>query len=131
MAHFSERRWYISSAGYFVCFDRKEAHFMHHLVLGKPAYRRVVDHINRVKTDNRGANLRLTTFSVNSRNSKVSTRNTSGTKGVSYIKKEKSWRAYIDLKGRTQHLGTYKDKNQAIAARMAADIVYEILTDVK
>lgn len=53
--------------------------------------------------------------------SKPGARNTSGIVGVSYDKSIRSWRAYIQFKGRVYKLGASTDKNVAIAFRKEAE----------
>lgn len=43
--------------------------------------------------------------------------NTSGVRGVSYIKSKSRWRAYMTINGKLKILGTFKDKQAAIDAR--------------
>jgi hypothetical protein len=52
---------------------------------------------------------------------KIRSDNTSGYKGVSYAKKKNCWRAVITLKGKTQSLGSFKRKEDAIKARKRAE----------
>jgi len=54
-----------------------------------------IDHINRVKDDNRIANLRLASNAENCRNSTKRVTNKSGYKGVCWHKNKKRWRAQI------------------------------------
>ena len=80
-----------------------------------------LDHINRVTSDNRIANLREATNVQNGRNRKVSGNNRSGATGVRFHNGDGVWRAYIGMDGRNIHLGNFKDKDAAIAARDAAE----------
>jgi hypothetical protein len=60
----------------------------------------VVDHLDGNPFNNKLNNLKLKSSSGNSRNTKKTTRNTSGVVGVSYSKTRNAWLAtYIDLKG--------------------------------
>ena len=52
-----------------------------------------IDHINRIKTDNRIKNLRWVTNKDNGRNSGMNTNNTSGNQGVCFHKTKKLWLA--------------------------------------
>ena len=77
-----------------------------------------IDHINGNRSDNRASNLRVVTKSENQRNAKRRTDNTSGHAGVS--KKGRRWIAYINKNGRRTYLGGFSNKDDAIAARKAA-----------
>ena len=75
-----------------------------------------VDHIDRNKLNNRKVNLRLVSHRVNLKNTNIYSNNTSGCTGVSWDKKGNCWRAAItDNKGKILRLGSFKDKEGAIA----------------
>jgi len=76
----------------------------------------VVDHINGVKTDNSWINLRDITHSQNLRNCGLSSRNTSGYKGVSYMKGRNMYSAHIGYKGKQKYLGCFKEPKEAYKA---------------
>ena len=73
----------------------------------------LVDHINRVKDDNRWNNLRHATNSQNNINSKKQKNNTSGYKGVSWHKASGKWSVGIGYKGKRQNLGLYNNIQEA------------------
>ena len=75
-----------------------------------------IDHINRVKTDNRIVNLRLATVSQNAMNKDKQRNNTSGHKGVYLAKKSQKWVAQCTVNKVTKHIGTYSDLGEAKAA---------------
>lgn len=77
-----------------------------------------IDHINRVKTDNRIANLREATPSQNLANT-FSSRNTSGYRGVSRTA-EGRWRAFISINNRNKNLGAFETPEEAYAAYCTA-----------
>lgn len=80
-----------------------------------------VDHINRVRDDNRWGNLREASKSENGRNTGLRKTNTSGIKGVSWDRSRGKWLATICV-GRVQTaLGRFDTKEEAIAARRAAE----------
>jgi hypothetical protein len=80
-----------------------------------------IDHINRVKHDNRIANLRPATSSENQCNRGVQSNNTSGVTGVARNRHDTAWQAYIKLAGKRKHLGTFQDFDEAVAVRKAAE----------
>ena len=55
----------------------------------------IIDHINGDATDNRLCNMRNTTISGNARNTKKSTKNTSGVTGVQYDTIRSKWRVRV------------------------------------
>lgn len=84
-----------------------------------------IDHINRVKDDNRITNLREVSATCNMRNRGVTRNNTSGVVGVRWRKDKKIWLAYIKVDGKLFELGSYKDKGDAVQARWEAEVKYK------
>ena len=86
----------------------------------------VIDHINRIRNDNRWTNLRLVDLSENSRNQFLSPRNTSRVTGVSWDKSENKWKAsgayWLNGNKIQENLGRYKDKFEAICVRKSWEI---------
>jgi hypothetical protein len=82
----------------------------------------IVDHRDRIKIHNWIDNLRDTSHSCNSRNCNVGKRNTSGIIGVTFLKKEKKWRAYILKDKRTMNLGHFIHLDDAVLARWNKEI---------
>lgn len=79
-----------------------------------------LDHINHDKTDNRIENLRQVTAMESSQNIPCSTRNKSGTVGVCWNKAQREWFAYISINRKQVFLGNFKNLDDAIQARVAA-----------
>ena len=80
-----------------------------------------IDHINRVKYDNRIDNLREASATCQNRNKPPQSNNSSGVKGVSYTAKTKKWKAAIKINGKWHYLGQYEDFYEAVAHRFAAE----------
>lgn len=77
-----------------------------------------VDHINHDTLDNRKSNLRICTNQENAFNTKLYNTNKSGCKGVYYHKTNKNWYTQIRHNGKTQNIGSFKTKKEAIIARI-------------
>jgi len=83
-----------------------------------------IDHINRVRDDNRLCNLRLADNQSNMKNGSLRKDNISGVMGVNWYKAYKKWRAYVFVSGKHIGLGYYSDWFDAVCARKAADHKY-------
>lgn len=81
-----------------------------------------IDHINGIRTDNRWVNLRSVEGSVNMKNSQTYATNSSGRVGVGWFKARNKWRAQIFVAGRARHLGFFDSFDDAVAARVSAEI---------
>lgn len=89
--------------------EHRIIYFMHYKELPE-----VVDHINRDKMDNRIENLRGASNSQNHLNCVMHSSNSSGYRGVSYMKgRNKPWRAYLKEIG----LGYFYTPEEAAIAR--------------
>jgi hypothetical protein len=87
-----------------------------------------LDHINRNRTDNRLANLRCATNAENCQNRQVQTNSTSGHAGVTWSKIWLKWHARISVNNKRIHLGWFKNKDDAIAARDNAKLTLHKFT---
>ena len=76
-----------------------------------------IDHINRIKDDNRISNLRSADRSLNCLNQAIRKDNTSGVKGVSWYKKLNKWVVQVSVEGHRTHLGYFDSLEEAAAAR--------------
>jgi hypothetical protein len=86
----------------------------------------VIDHINRVRHDNRLANLREVTRSENNHNMSISSANWSGFTGAAWDKSRSQWLASIRANGKQHHLGRFNTPQEASAAYLAAKAVYHL-----
>ncbi len=98
---------------------------LHGLLMRPPAGSHV-DHINGDKLDNCRENLRVVTPQRNQVNRKRPNRNNqSGVRGVSYaprLSETKPWRVQIMVDRKQLHVGLFVSKDEAIAARQAAEL---------
>lgn len=104
--------WYVDHKGYVRTASRKYNRMLLHRFLmntDKP-----IDHINRVKTDNRLCNLRSCTIQENNRN-RVYKNTQSGCKGVAIVNKggKTRYRARICVSGKRISLGYYDTLEKA------------------
>ena len=83
-----------------------------------PENKPYVDHINNIRDDNRIDNLRWATIKENCQNTSLSSKNKSGYKGVNWDKRNNRWRATIFEDGIKVHIGYFKNKEDAINARV-------------
>jgi len=83
-----------------------------------------IDHINGIRTDNRICNLRSANNQENQKNTVKRIDNTSGTTGVYWSIKNNKWRCQINTRSGQKHLGYFKNLDEAIAIRKAAEIEY-------
>ena len=87
---------------------------MHRQIMGFPL--NDVDHKDRNGLNCQRYNLRACTTAQNLANQKRRKNNTSGAKGVDWVKKDKRWRARIEVNGTRLHLGNHKNKSDAQVA---------------
>jgi len=80
-----------------------------------------IDHINRIKNDNRIENLREVSQSCNRRNCGNPKNNTSNIKGIYLNTKNNKWRAQIKINNIVKNLGNFDNKEDAVLARLAAE----------
>jgi hypothetical protein len=83
-----------------------------------------IDHINGVRHDNRWINIRHVTVSENMRNVAIGSKNTSGHVGVTWHKYMRKWMAQIKMNKKNICLGYFSEKENAVKARMKANIKY-------
>jgi len=85
------------------------------------AYPPELDHKNRDKADNRIDNLRESTRSKNAQNRSVNPRNQTGVSGVFQSKRDGKYIVSITVNKVNHHLGTFKNIEDAIEARLTAE----------
>lgn len=72
-----------------------------------------LDHVNRIRHDNRIQNLRIATRKQNNENSSLRKDNCSGLRGVSWNQARQKWVAQIGHQHQRIHLGFFDDKDAA------------------
>ena len=85
--------------------------------LPNPENKPCVDHIDNNKKNNELFNLRYATHQENNFNTKLSSNNVCGYKGIQFIKKLKKWRSVITINKQPIHLGYFSKIDDAITAR--------------
>ena len=81
----------------------------------------IVDHINGTEEGNKITNLRITNQSGNILNSKLSSNNTSGHRGICWWGKREKWHARVMVNYKSISLGLFTNLDDAIAARLQAE----------
>ena len=107
-------KWSYNSLGYARMGQNYKTILMHRLIMNTP-HGMETDHINGNGLDNRRSNLRICTRSQNKMNTCLSSKNTSGYKGVCWNKNSKKWRAEIEYK-KSICLGYFDNKIDAAKA---------------
>lgn len=79
-----------------------------------------VDHSSGDSLDDRFSNLRDASPSENTRNRQMLPTNSSGYKGIYWLKANRKWRAKVGLNGKSHHLGLFDDPVEAALAYDAA-----------
>lgn len=88
----------------------------------------MIDHINRVRTDNRIDNLRIANYFSNARNRGFDLSSKLNPVGIKQTKCG-SWHAYIAIAGKFIQLGAFDTEDEALAARNAAVRVIKSMAD--
>ena len=116
----------VSGHGYKKIRFKNKTYYTHQMIfLMQHGYiPKVVDHIDGNTANNKIENLRESSKSFNACNSKISSRNTSGHKGVIWLKREKKWVARVQINKKVIHLGTFVDKELACLVADEGRILY-------
>lgn len=114
-----DRKWRISKTGnkiYAFANAKKEEGgcnvSMHRLIM-RPKKNMEVDHIDGNGLNNQRSNLRICTRAENALNRRINNNNTSGFKGVTFVKEDGKWQVQIAAKRRFYYLGRYDSKVEA------------------
>lgn len=109
-----QRHWRIRIDGHYYL-----AHRLAWLLINGEWPPQEIDHINRIRDDNRWANLRLASHSQNHANCGLRSDNTSGYKGVQFDKQKNKFLAQAYKDGKRIHVGFFDDPAEAHVAYCA------------
>ena len=128
--------WNLNERGYvertkYVSTDDSHRITMHRLVMNilnqNENKKDSIDHINRNKVDNRKENLRITNQQQNISNGSLRRTNKSGVIGIFIAENKResdTYRAFINYNYKTISLGSYKNFDDAVRARLLAEREY-------
>jgi len=116
---------FINSGGYYnvtLCKNGKGKNLsVHRLIaiafIDNPKKKLCVDHVDNNRLNNNVNNLRWVTNQENNQNRSISSKNTSGVKGVTFDKVHKKWKAFINIDGKYISVGYYTILEDAKQAR--------------
>lgn len=106
-----QHKWSIENSGYVHTTIKQKHVRLHKLLLDSGKF--VIDHINGNRSDNRKCNLRLASPCQNACNQKISKKNKTGYKGVSWNHKRGKYESNIGYQGKSYFLGYYDSPIEA------------------
>lgn len=118
----NQYKWHLNTWGYPIVHEhikgsgrinaKQRTIWMHRVIMNAPDNMQV-DHVNNNTLDNRKLNLRICTRQQNQFNLSRPKNNTSGYKGVYWLKINKRWMASISINDKQKHLGCFSTKEEA------------------
>ena len=101
----------LSGNGYFALGLNKKYYLIHRIVflMHHGNLPKFIDHVDGNPLNNKIENLRSATFSQNQQNKKLSEKNTSGVKGVSWHKSTNKWEVQFSVNKKHKYFGLYDD----------------------
>jgi len=115
--------------GYYVVKINNKSYRLHRVIYlyHKGYVPSIVDHINRIKTDNRIENLREVNASQSSHNVSVRKDSVTGIKGIGYHTLKGRWQANVTIKGKTY----YKSIKASIDCSVTRTILEDWIIDIR
>lgn len=110
---FSKTSWCITNQGYV---QNAKCQSMHKILCPNNDPKKIVHHINGVRTDNRRENLAVVSRSVNAHQKKKLSNTSSRYFGVSYSKRDNKWKAQLKKNGKDLFIGRYEKEEDAARA---------------
>jgi hypothetical protein len=115
-------RFFLNKQGY--AYNTRKG-FLHRMILGlDKTDKKITDHINRDRLDNRKSNLRVSSHFLNSHNRKLSRVNTSGVTGVLFHKQTQKWYATLCYKYTPIYSPLFQTKKEAVEYRKILEKKY-------
>jgi hypothetical protein len=108
-------KWYCSSVGYAIRnlpreYRKKQKKIYLHRLIMECKKEAIIDHIDQNKLNNQRSNLRLSNYSENRINSKLSKNNKTGFRGISFNQREGKY----EVRFGKIYLGRYQDMDKAV-----------------
>lgn len=123
-SYLDKYQWSIAGGYAMAKIDNKRT-ALHWVIIGKPEYPLVTDHVNRDRLDNRKSNLRHVTRRVNNQNLGPRETNEAGYGGITKVKANDTWMVQVGkVNGKSKHIGIYKTLEEALSARLSAETIY-------
>jgi hypothetical protein len=107
-------KWYFKDNTRVHC--KSKGLYLHHAIIGKPEKGFEVDHRNMDGKNNKKGNLRVVKRPQNVWNTRLSSRNITGYKGISLHKYSGLWHVRITANKKIISIGYFKDKDKAVEA---------------
>lgn len=120
----SVNRCWTSNKNLYISISVKRKQIKLHNIIMSPPLGYLVDHIDGNPRNNRRDNLRICTEGNNLKNKKTQSNNTSGQKGVCWIKRLNKWQSRIDINKKRVNLGLFNTFEDAVKARKDAETIY-------
>lgn len=80
-----------------------------------------IDHVNRIRDDNRLCNLREVSRQCNLRNSRRSKKHKNKIRGVCWSRDSNKWRSIISVNNKYYHIGYFDEFCEAVCHRLAVE----------
>ena len=119
----NQYKWCYDGQGYATGSVDGKQERMHRFIL-KAKHGQHIDHISMDGLDNRRRNIRICNNSQNHANTRLRSDNTTGYKGVSFIKRDNIFQAKIEVNGHHMNLGSFTNPIDAAVKYNEAALKY-------
>lgn len=119
-----------SKAGYMVLRIKDKIYYVHRLIaqtfLENPDNKTQVNHINRIRSDNRLENIEWNTPAENHLNLSKQANTSSTFIGVTWYKRTQKWMVQLQVDKNRFHIGYFTDEQQAARAYDKVAVTYKV-----